>query len=64
MRSGLKADRNPQLIHALNHHTDVVTEHLAQQFIDERGIRLGTQRIANLRLHHGEGGLRASTLPA
>ena len=49
-------------MHALNQHANVVAEHFAEQFIDESGIRLGAQRVANLRLRHGEGGLNERAL--
>ena len=46
--------RDVQLIHALNDHADVMTEHLAQCFVDLRSRGLPPQPLAKLRLDHTE----------
>ncbi|MBV9927907.1 MAG: hypothetical protein JOZ96_23000 [Acidobacteria bacterium] len=47
-----------QFVHGLNQAADVVTKHLAQFFVDLRGARLTTERVAELRFNHVKGALQ------
>ena len=53
-----KLRRDVQLIHALNDHADVMTEHLAECFVDLRGRGLTSQSLAKLR-----GSMRPRDIP-
>lgn len=49
-------------MHRRDKTTDIVTEHLAQRFIDLRSPRLAPQPVAKLRLYHHEGGFNITSL--
>ena len=43
-----------QFIHALNDAADVMTENLAESFVDLGGLRLTSERVAKFRFDHCE----------
>jgi len=53
---------NSKLVHLVNQHHDVVTEHFAQRLVDHRNIRLAAERVSKLTLHYAERGFDVGTL--
>ena len=49
-----KLRRDVQFIHALDHHTKIMAEHLAECFVNLCGGGLASQSLAKLRLNHAE----------
>lgn len=49
-----KLRRDAEFIHALNHHAEIMTQHLAQCFVNLRGVCPAPQPLAKLRLDHVE----------
>ena len=53
---------DPQLVHALDHHTDVVAEDFAEHFVDLGHWRLCSDRRTELRFDHREGAFNITPL--
>jgi hypothetical protein len=46
---------NPKFMNLMNEHRQVVTQDLAQGFVDHRSIGLRTKTVTKFALHHAEG---------
>src|SRR3990170_5056898 len=49
-----KSRVNPELVHLVDQHNEIMAEHLGERFVDLSRVALAPQRVAKLPLNHAE----------
>jgi hypothetical protein len=53
---------NTEFAHFVNEHHKVMTENLAERFVDHSNVSLAAEAISEFPLHHGERGFNVAAL--